>query len=317
MKILDRLRQLLATGAPKICVIRGQGIGDVIMLTPTIRALKKEFPKATIHMATDSKYLGGALVDVLMYNPDITAFIERNHLNKDSYDAVIDLHCPCVEYEKHGNPPVNRIDLFANAAGVRLSDHTPKIYLTKDELEEGRDVVRQFQLYPTIAVQPFASNRVRSFDHRKLKEALIMLSQQIKAQPIIFTHTGDWQSDVMWDNLPGGILLRDKKVREIAAIVAACDLVLCPDSSLLHIAGALGIPTVSYFGPTHPAARVNYYEKTVAIWHGDEWNPCPCWYKICQIGELCWKAIKPAEIAHSCIEHLKVTSNSQLLVETV
>jgi len=276
LKILDRLRRLISTGAPKICVIRGQGIGDVIMLTPTIRALKKEFPDGQIIVATDTRYLGGALVDILMFNPDINGFVDKNHLVRDQFDAVLDLHCPCTEYEVHGNPPINRIDLFANAAGVKLEDSVPHIYLTKGELEEGRDVVRQYHFYPKIAVQPFASNKIRSFDHRKLKEILVMLGQRIKAKPIIFTHQSDWQSNVMWDNLPGGLLLKDKKVREIAAITAACDLVLCPDSSLLHIAGALGIPTVSYFGPTHPAARINHYNKAVAVWKGDQYNPCPC-----------------------------------------
>lgn len=39
----------------------------------------------------------------------------------------------------------------------------------------------------------------------------------------------------------------------VAALLARCDRFLCNDTGLMHVAGAVGAPTVALFGPTDPA----------------------------------------------------------------
>ncbi len=317
---LSRLRKLLKTKTPHICVVRGEGLGDVLMTTPVIRALKETFGKAQISYATNTRYLEGALVKVLRHNPDIKEILERDLLDDSQYDLVISLHCPAIFYEKPGNPPISRLDLFANHAGVKLKNHDLHYYIQKEEIEAGEKLVSHLQGKKIVLVQPSASSERRSLDHRKLKTALTELNTAHGVATIVLTHSSDFGTDVLWDNIPGCMPIRNLDVRQIAGLMVHCDLVLCPDSSVLHLAGALKVPTVAFFGPTHPAARINYYPNAVAIWKGEELNPCPCWYDACPIGETCWSMISIMDIVTACIEHLRSSSRvdiSQLIEKSV
>jgi ADP-heptose:LPS heptosyltransferase len=45
---------------------------------------------------------------------------------------------------------------------------------------------------------------------------------------------------------------------EVAAVLERCDLVICGDSPLLHLAAAVGTPSVGLFGPTQGRLRAPY-----------------------------------------------------------
>ena len=304
---LYRLHQLMKAGTPRVAIQRGEGIGDVLMTTPTAHAIKLLFKQSHLTYVTNTTYLDGALVKTLKYNPDVDEIVERNVFSVQDYDLVLNLHCPCIAHEKPGLPPVNRIDLFARHVGIRLQDHRPRYYLLREEVKAEQKLFDTWR-EPTMLVQPFASNERRSMDHRVLKDAVVRMWEQYRVRSVVVTHGRDWSSDTLWDNLPGSVQIHNADVRRIAAMMAHVDLVLCPDSSLLHLAGALEVPTVSIFGPTHPAARVNHYPQAVAIWHGEKMKPCPCWYESCPIGENCWKLITSNEIVEACVQHMENTS---------
>jgi ADP-heptose:LPS heptosyltransferase len=277
------------------------------MTTPTAHAIKKLFKeKCELTYVTNTSYLDGALTKVLKYNPDVDEIVERNLFRAHDYDAVLNLHCPCVNYEKPGKPPINRIDIFARHVGIQLQDFRPQYYLLREEIEAEEGMFESWR-EPVMLVQPFASNQRRSMDHRVLKDAVMEMWEKYRVRSVVVTHGRDWSSDTLWDNLPGSMQVHDADVRRIAALMVYCDLVLCPDSSVLHLAGALEVPTVSIFGPTHPAARVNRYPQAVAIWEGEDLKPCPCWYENCPISEACWKLIKPQTIVDACVKHLEDT----------
>ena len=304
---LSRLHQLLRSQHPHICVVRGEGLGDVIMTTPTIRSLKAMFDKVDITYATNTKYLDGALVKVLKYNPDISYIIERELMDDYAFDLVVNLHCPAVNFEKRGMLPPNRIDLFANHAGVKLSDPVPKFYIQKEEVDSGEVILQSTnKTEKLMLVQPFSSSKARSGMHSKIKNSIIKLYQQHGIRSIIITHSSDSFTDVLWDNVPGSIYLRDLDVRAIAGVMVHCDLVLCPDSSILHLAGCLDIPTVSLFGPTPPQCRINYYKNAVALCEA-KFGPCHCWYESCPIGNACWEYLTEEMIVTKCAEHLNNT----------
>ena len=63
-------------------------------------------------------------------------------------------------------------------------------------------------------------------------------------------------------------------LKEAMAVIARCNLFLSNDSGLMHVAGALGIPTIAVFGSTNPAATSPVGEKSVVIHHDVECSPC-------------------------------------------
>jgi ADP-heptose:LPS heptosyltransferase len=79
----------------KFLIIRFSSIGDIVLTTPVIRCLHKQYPDAEIHFLTKKEYKG-----IVTSNPYINKVIalEDNFdamlttLEKENYDYIIDLH---------------------------------------------------------------------------------------------------------------------------------------------------------------------------------------------------------------------------------
>lgn len=299
--ILQRIDSVLEGAKLHICIVRSTGgIGDVLMTLPAVRAVKKKY-NCHLTYATDYNYLEGALTKVLYGNPHIDAIIKWSDLVPEHYDATIDLTCPCIAHEKQGAPPVNRIDLFARHIGVELDSPHIDFYLTKSEVDWGQNFVKQNKLInkKIILVQPFSSSESRDVPKNTLKSALAAVFETRRdVRAIICTHSTDSSSDD-WKYLET-VEARNLDIRQIASIMHHCDLVLCPDSSILHLAGALKKPTVSLFGPTDPYARVNHYPNAMAIWPGGKLAMSPIWYGNPQGSAITWKMLTP-EMIHETV----------------
>lgn len=80
---------------PKFLIIRFSSIGDIVLTTPVIRALKQQVPEAEVHFLTKETFY-----PILKANP----YLDKIHvlaqswelmiheLKEENYDAVIDLH---------------------------------------------------------------------------------------------------------------------------------------------------------------------------------------------------------------------------------
>ena len=81
---------------------------------------------------------------------------------------------------------------------------------------------------------------------------------------------------------------------ELPAIFTECDAVFGPDCGPMHIAAAVGCPTVSLWGATAPARSAPWGFADFAI-SGE--IPCsPCYLRQCPIGRECMRRIDPALI---------------------
>lgn len=63
-------------------------------------------------------------------------------------------------------------------------------------------------------------------------------------------------------------------LRQLAALIDLADCVVCHDSGPMHIAAALGKPTVAVFGPTDPARTGPYSHAASVVTHPIECAPC-------------------------------------------
>ena len=50
----------------------------------------------------------------------------------------------------------------------------------------------------------------------------------------------------------GGVTAVFPSMKDLAYLLSTCDLLICNNSGPLHLAAALGVPTVSMMGPTDP-----------------------------------------------------------------
>ena len=58
------------------------------------------------------------------------------------------------------------------------------------------------------------------------------------------------------------------------ALIACCDLFVTNDSGLMHVAGALGVPTVAIFGSTNPETTYPLGDRTVLVRRPVDCSPC-------------------------------------------
>ena len=78
-------------------------------------------------------------------------------------------------------------------------------------------------------------------------------------------------------------------IRELGAMLSCCDLVVCNDSGPMHLAAAVGVPTVAIFGPTDHVAW-HPLSENASIVRRD--MPCwPCSAHKCKIGWECTKKL--------------------------
>jgi heptosyltransferase-1 len=89
---------------------------------------------------------------------------------------------------------------------------------------------------------------------------------------------------------------------DLTAIMVHAHLVVTNDSGPMHIATAVGTPTVALFGPTDPARTGPYGSQHVVL---QARLPCePCLQKICRRPDFCLKAITPQQVwqtVESCL----------------
>ena len=303
---LDKLDRIMHGEPPSVCICRSKGgIGDVLMTLPTVKAIKNRY-KGKVGYATNIDYLNGALYKVVQGNPYIDEVFDYKKLNYQDWDTVIDLTCPCVAHEVPGAIPINRIDLFARHAGLGIPLEDPSIdyAITEKEMKWAKEWIeyRRLNGKKLVIVQANSSTTRRDLPTPVLLKSIAGILNNFNMYGIVVLHS-DSDTSINW-KLDRTEIMRDYDVRHIAAIMNYCDLVMCPDSALLHLASALEKKTITFFGPTDPRARVNYHPQAIAIWGAYNLHCKVCWYdQKCRSQFACWKNITP-EMVLDAADHI-------------
>jgi heptosyltransferase-2 len=99
----------------------------------------------------------------------------------------------------------------------------------------------------------------------------------------------------------GAIIAADHtNIAELIALLSLSDGFIGNDSGCMHIAGALGIPTVAIFGSTNPNRTGPMGPKTRVMYRKLECSPCLA--RTCRFGHYnCLTQIEPAELIDAII----------------
>jgi GT2 family glycosyltransferase len=206
---------------------RSSALGDVIMATSTIAAYKERFPFAKITFATRYPW-------VLSGNPHIDHIFDLSTGNIDplTFDEFLDLD---FAYERR--PTMNIISAYADASGVQVNGHRPKLYATKQKGEDGKLAVFHAERIPGWPGRnaPLASYQFAAAALQKRGFKVVEVGQQ--------------------PSLPGLAEHRKTTFPELCALISSASIFVGQDSAPFHVAQVYGVPAVVPFGAVLPELR--------------------------------------------------------------
>lgn len=295
-------------GKGKICVFRKLGgIGDVLMCTPALRQLKKDFPECNLTFAIDMHSTKNNNYYELVKNADyIDHIVDSRFVNESMYDAVVDLSSVCIKYEHSGLPVLNRSDIFGRACGLPKLDDKKVWY----KVESQERIWAQHWIKSAtgssvklVVLHTASMEGKRCWPAKKYRELVERsLQDSLNIKFVVFDMNNVFADLKVYSNC---IDASFTNIRQMAAIIEQADFFIGPDSGPMHIAGALGVKSLVIFGSIPPEARINHYPSHDSI--RMDGLPCiGCWYKPCPYDIKCLKDLDSILIYNRIRKYLNV-----------
>ena len=259
--------------SPGIVVTRAMGgFGDLLMMTPGLRALSKAH-STRVKLLIERKFF-----DLFQNNPHIDLIdIDGPPIDviecKTWYNLTL---CPAGRYEASRRPFARkgRVELFARGMGV--NERTLDRYgwgvecvLDHAQIAFRDDFIRQagFGARPIVGVQPYSRDSYKDhLDIARFVEAL-----RAVYDVIVFHHV-----ETSLTVGPGITSTAGLSLGQSVALVSALQAMVCMDSGFLHAASAFDVPVVAMFGPTDGKLFTRHHLRATVI--SNESFPCaPCW----------------------------------------
>ncbi len=275
----------------KILIIRFSSIGDIVLTTPIMRCLKKQFPEIEIHYLTKPEYK-----ILLENNPNIdkihvldkSIFEKALELKAEKFDAVIDLHKnlrtlifkTLLEVNSYSYNKLNFEKwLFVNLKINRL----PKIHIVDRYFEaanafcnstlindgEGLDYffpenVWTFENLPQPMPENFIAWAIgaQHFTKKLPNEKIIRICQKLTIPVFILGGKEDFENGEQISNAAGVYvknLCGKLNISQSASVIFQSKLLATNDTGMMHIGAALKKPILSIWGNTIPEFGMSAY----------------------------------------------------------
>ena len=347
--VINKIAKQLGRDAQKtkknILVYRMGGIGDLIMLSPSLRALKKFNPKAKLTLATKPEHIN--VLKGLPYLDEVVAIKDIDFLEitidgndkvvvpKDGHDAkfdhIIDLRWKVECPEVGGNlstilyQTVNRVDMFARLVEVELDDKTCDVFLNESLIPSLKKELKYNSKYKWLGIQVTCTSNLRTIPPDYLSDIIKYFSEIKDLKIVLFGRSEFWHGrkcNIDLKAIRGRKIINKidsfTEVSQLIAFISIMDYIISPDSAALHIAGALKIPCLALFGNMHPLLRTQYYPTVKSMYPEGELYCIPCWdfYNPCihyqhlpiheqPVSSECMRLLTPARIFEKAVEVFK------------
>lgn len=315
----------------KILIYRISSMGDIVLTTPVVRALKQQIPNACIHFVTRKKY-----ADVLLNNPYIDKLWLVEHspieitelLKQEDFDQFIDLHrnirsrmlAMKLGMRRHSFPKLNIRKWVYTALKINFlpSVHIVSRYfravrhLGVADDAKGADFFMQKSIEHVISELPekyFVLALGGTFATKRYPVEGCSYIAANAHLPVVLIGGIDEQSDAaeIVRSSPEKVINKVGllSITESAALIQHSVAVVSNDTGMMHIAAALQKPMVSIWGSTVPAFGMyplyaEEYRHLSVIIETDGLRCRPCsklGYSQCPKGHFrCMKDIDPARI---------------------
>ena len=262
----------------RILVITLSNVGDIILTTPVIATLAKEFPSSRIDVMSGPKGR-----EIFERDPRISKFIiydkhmpiaEKRRLQLKlkalRYDLVVDLRNTLFglllgpkfrtsTIQHFPSTIIHSIDRHLyrlKSLGIENSEGHSYIHIPKEDEEYVSGLLRDAQIgEPIVIVNPGARSHLKRWTAEGFAEVSDRLIQECGVN-IVFI--GLKEDRYVVDEVIGKMknksfnLVGRINIRQLASLLKRSRLLITNDSAPLHLGCAVGVKVLALFGPTDP-----------------------------------------------------------------
>lgn len=279
----------------KILVLRFSSIGDIVLTTPVLRCLKKQAPDSEIHYLTKA-----AFAPIIQNNP----YVHRVHildkhpalkaldLRTEKFDLIIDLHhnlrtffikqvlsIPAysfpklniekfmlVQFKLNLMPQLHIVDRYLStlhSLGIKNDGEGLDYFIPeKDWLTQFNGFKPREEKYYTWAIG--AQHYTKRLPNHKIIEKAATLPYKV----VLLGGKEDMENAKIIQEALGERCINtcgQINLNQSASLVAQSEHLFTNDTGLMHIAAALKIPVISFWGNTVPAFGMTPYYGNHAV----------------------------------------------------
>ncbi len=307
----------------KVLVLRFSSIGDIVLTTPVVRALKTQLPGVEVHYCTKKRF-----APLLSHNPyvDRCFYLEDSlgtlvsQLKAEKYDCVIDLHHNLrtrliklrlgvraysfnklnrekwllVNFKLNRMPPVHIVDRYLETVkplGVQDDGRGLDYFIPPPDFVARETLPLPFRRgYAAFAIGG-------QHPTKKLPLPRMIELAGLIAQPLVLLGGPEDASNgeaivAAFAGRPDKVILDacgKYNLNQSASLVQQADVVFSHDTGLMHIAAAFGKKIYSIWGNTVPAFGMYPYRTEHVVWERPNLYCRPCsklGYKKCPQGHF-------------------------------
>jgi ADP-heptose:LPS heptosyltransferase len=308
-------------------VITLSNIGDVILTTPVVDALKKNFPQAKISLLVGPRAKevfanDGSLRELIIYDKQLSVrekFKLIALLRSRKFDLVIDLRNTLfplflgARYKTSSlgiNPDLHQADRHLRKLaqlGIEAERGAPYFSVPQEAEDYAKRIWQEFNLSSglVVAIAPGAKSHTK----RWTEQGFCLLAKKIlseKKAMVIFV--GDEQDKEITGRIlaqlkePAIDLTGKTNLSQLAAILKRCNLLITNDSAPMHLAWALGVPVVAIFGPTDWQRYAPRSKNCIVI--RKELACAPCKKALCRFQHECMQLVSADDVFQAAAKFL-------------
>ncbi|MDD3593647.1 MAG: lipopolysaccharide heptosyltransferase II [Candidatus Gastranaerophilales bacterium] len=213
-----------------------------------------------------------------------------------------------VPYDKNKHEVESFLDVL-RADGIEVKDDYLEAWLNPMDVAQMNELFQSFNLgdKKKVMVHATSGNTKKQWDKQYFAQVIEYLSNVKEAQ--VF-YAGAQSDNKIYDEIHS-LIETDLQVKPInlcgklsltesAVAIASMDLLFGNDSGNLHVAGALGIPTIGIYGPMDYKKWKVWSDKTLPLYTNLDCYPCNLRFE-CKNNYGCLSEITP-EMAIDAIE---------------
>jgi heptosyltransferase-3 len=308
-------------------------MGDCLLLTGPVRALKEEFPGFRISVVVESRFAG-----CFDGNPDFAEVIALKgkhaaiQLIARRFHAILNLHggptslayaCMALgprigadqfQYRKLYNglipssePHTHCVDATLSAfrwLGMQTPNPAPllRYEIHPREAEKMRAALRDRKY---VVIHPGAAMTTKRWEPGRF--AAIARTLQSEGYVIALTG-GPGEDSVVVDvarNVAGASIFLGLTIPELAELIRGATLYVGNDSGPMHLAAAVGTPTVAVWGSSDSRAWRPWAVPSRVVQNPFECNPCPGYRCLVADTPLCIESVTVEQVIAAAKELLK------------